>query len=157
MTRSLPPYRSFLASDSKIREVLRTHRTIAFVGISADPAHSSRTTATFLKQHGYQVIPVHQSEEDIMGIPPARSLRSLVDAVDLILFWPTTEDIERQMHDAVALNVSTVWLETGMCDAAVAYQFSREGFTVILDRNIQTEYEMYFPDNASDRPSEEDV
>jgi predicted CoA-binding protein len=49
------------------RTVAKEVKTIAIVGLSRDPAKPSRKIAGFLKRHGYRVIPVNPSEDEVLG------------------------------------------------------------------------------------------
>ncbi|HEY2808009.1 MAG TPA: CoA-binding protein [Steroidobacteraceae bacterium] len=53
--------------QGQIEALLRTARTIAVVGLSADPARPSHRVARALQGFGYRVIPVTPAQREILG------------------------------------------------------------------------------------------
>ena len=50
-----------------IAEVLRTYIRIAVVGLSSQPGRPSHGVAKYLKANGYQIVPVNQNEDEVLG------------------------------------------------------------------------------------------
>ncbi|TMI68553.1 CoA-binding protein [Candidatus Bathyarchaeota archaeon] len=48
-------------------DVLRKYKTIAVVGASKNPAKDAYTVPQFMKDHGYKVIPVNPTADEIVG------------------------------------------------------------------------------------------
>ena len=51
----------------EIAEILNNSRTVAIVGLSANPERPSYNVGKYLKEHGYQIIPVNPGEKKILG------------------------------------------------------------------------------------------
>ena len=49
------------------REVLKTSKTVAIIGCSANPYRTSNYAAKYLMNRGYTVIPVNPVEKEILG------------------------------------------------------------------------------------------
>src|SRR5260370_10584211 len=71
-------------------DVLRKYRTIAVVGASKHPAKDAYTVPQFMKDHGYKIIPVNPTADEIVGekaypnlMDLPAELASKVEIVDL--------------------------------------------------------------------------
>ncbi len=78
------------------REVLKKYKTIAVVGASKNPTKDANTVPQFMKDHGFKIIPVNPTADEIVGekaypslmdLPP--ELASKVEIVDV--FRPSDE------------------------------------------------------------------
>jgi hypothetical protein len=66
-----------------------------------------------LKEHGYQVYPVHPEAEQIDDVKCYDSLASLPDSVDGVLVVVPTERACQIVKDAAQAGVRNVWLQQG--------------------------------------------
>jgi len=87
-------------------EILRKYKTIAVVGASKNPAKDAYTVPQFMKDHGYKIIPVNPTADEIVGEKAYPSLTDLpselaskVEIVDV--FRPSEElpQVARQVVD----------------------------------------------------------
>ncbi len=150
--RPLPPFRTFLCSDSEIRELLRDHRSIAMVGLDDDPENPSYQAALELKQRGYRVLPVHPDGKVVFGLPAAPSLAAIREKVEIVAVLPPTDAAMALAEQAASIGAFVFWLESGLADARAAYQAHKNGLAVVLDRSLLREYEMHFPDDELGYP-----
>jgi uncharacterized protein len=58
------------------REVLRKYNTIAVVGASKNPQKDAYTVPQFMKDHGYTIVPINPTADEIVG---EKAYPSLVD------------------------------------------------------------------------------
>src|SRR5206468_5801710 len=63
-------------------EVLRKYKTIAVVGASKNPAKDAYTVPQFMKEHGYKIIPVNPTADEIVGEKAYPSLTDLPAELD---------------------------------------------------------------------------
>lgn len=147
MTPSLPPYRTFLASDSRIRDLLRTHRSIAFCGEFADDSEAVRDVARQLKQWGYRIVPVTARAPEALGVKACPSLEAVSEPIGIALVLPGVVDRKSLVRQAAARGVEAVWFEVGAADPEAAHLAFQLGLTAVLGRSIVREYEMHFPDD----------
>ena len=57
-----------MADDiATLRRILRTSRTIAVVGLSAEWHRPSFFAAKYMQEHGYRIVPVNPRYEEILG------------------------------------------------------------------------------------------
>ncbi len=67
-------------SKETIEKILDECRTIAVVGLSSNTARASNSVASYMRQNGYQVIPVNPNETEVFG---DKSYASLADVPPL--------------------------------------------------------------------------
>ncbi len=86
---------SRIATVSPMR-VLRKHRVIAVVGASKNPEKDAHSVPSYMKQHGYRIIPINPTADKILGekaystlldVPP--ELAKQIEVVDV--FRPSEE------------------------------------------------------------------
>lgn len=145
MSRSLPPYRTFLASDSEIRDLLRDHRTIAFCGLATHD-DAAIDVARRLKQYGYRVVPVRGDAPEVLGVAAAESIATVPEKIGIALVWRGSPDPAVIVTEAAEAAVAAVWFDVGAEDPDAAYLASQSGMTAVMGRSIIGEYEMHFTD-----------
>ncbi|MGB6068453.1 MAG: CoA-binding protein [Desulfomonilaceae bacterium] len=64
------------ADDGTLKQLLTDSHTIAVVGLSANPQKDSHKVAAYLKNHGYQIIPVNPAADEILGEKSYPDLKS---------------------------------------------------------------------------------
>ena len=134
-----------LTSDSQIRELLDTIRTVAVLG--ARPASMSHKAAFYvpqaLQQMGLAIRPVvvheHQDHQ-ILGEPVHRRLADVPGPIDLIDVFRRPQDLPPHLDDIPASRPRAVWLQSGIRHDAFAERLAREGIQVVQDRCLMVEY-----------------
>src|SRR5256885_6623196 len=58
------------------RDILRKYKTIAVVGASKNPQKDAYTVPQFMKDHGYSIVPINPTADEIVG---EKAYPSLVD------------------------------------------------------------------------------
>src|ERR687887_331667 len=114
-------------SDTKIREILATPRTVAVVGCSPDPDRDSHRIAALLKAKGHRVIPVNPSCQEILGERCFASLRDIPEPVEMV--------------DVCA---KILWLQLDVINEPAARKAQAAGLTVVMDRCPAIEYRRLF-------------
>lgn len=74
--------------DATLREILRTSRTIAVVGMSEKPDRDSHQIGAYLIEKGYNVIPINPAVPSVLGRPSYPNLSAVprdvtIDIVDV--------------------------------------------------------------------------
>lgn len=153
LPNALPPYRTFLASDAEIREILRDCRTIAVLGMGADPLAVRQRQA--LEQRGYRVLPAAAGPSAADGTVPAPPLTALGERADIVLVLAGAEDVGAAAREAAGAGARVLWLGRGVLAPEAAYRASRGGLQVVMGRDLLDEYMMHFPDDEIGYPSGE--
>ena len=131
-------------SDTKIREILATPRTIAVVGCSPDPDRDSHRIAALLKAKGHRVIPVNPSCQEILGERCFASLRAIPEPVEMVDVFRRPEFVDQIADDAVAVGAKILWLQLEVINEPAARKAHAAGLTVVMDRCPAIEYRRLF-------------
>ncbi|MGL4396830.1 MAG: CoA-binding protein [Hyphomicrobium sp.] len=127
-------------SDAEIADVLARARTIAVVGISANPMRPSHEVAAFLQRRGAVIRPVNPglAGQTLLGNPVAATLADVGGNVDMVDIFRNSEaagDVVRQAIDARdRLGIAVIWMQLGVINPAAAEQARRAGLTVVMNR-----------------------
>src|SRR2546430_15509095 len=65
-------------------KILTSARTIAVVGLSANPHRPSHDVARYLQRAGYRIIPVNPNVEEVLGERAYPGLRDIPQPVDVV-------------------------------------------------------------------------
>lgn len=127
----LPPYRTFLASDQEIQDLLRRHRTFL---IAAARGQTARALAEALRARGYRAV-------------EAESVEQVRERAGVVLVTAPSSDPEAWARRASEIGAEAVWFQPGVADPATAFRASRLGLTVVLGRDVVREHDMFFPEH----------
>lgn len=94
--------------------IIRNARTVAVVGLSANPSKPSNEVAIYLKLSGYRIYPVHPDEERLLGERVYRSVAEIPERVDVVDVFLRPERVPEVARDAVCAGAGTLWLQQGV-------------------------------------------
>lgn len=114
-------------------KILTSAKTIAIVGLSANPRRPSHGVARYLQQAGYRIIPVNPNVEEVLGEPAYPSLREIPQRVDVVDVFRRSEFVGAIVDDAIAIKASAVWLQDGVINPEAAARARASGLDVVMD------------------------
>src|SRR5512137_1936580 len=103
--------------QATLRRILRTCRTVAVVGLSAEWHRPSFFVAKYLQQHGYRVIPVNPRYESILGERCYARLEDIPEPVDMVDVFRREADVPPIARSAVAIGAKCLWQQLGIRSA----------------------------------------
>lgn len=136
-------------NSSEIRKILTGAKTVAVVGLSKDPEKDSYRVATYMKKHGYCIIPVNPTIDEVLD---EESYATLLEVpaekqkqIDLVDIFRRPEDVPRIVEQAVKLREKNgkpdvVWMQLGIINKRAAAIAKKAGLTVIMDKCIMQEH-----------------
>jgi predicted CoA-binding protein len=127
-----------------ISRVLQTCRTLAVVGLSADPARPSFSVARYMQEHGYRIIPVNPRYGSILGEKCYPDLKSVPEAVDLVDVFRRPAYCVAIAEDAVAIGAKALWLQIGVVNEEAKRIAEAAGLTVVMNRCLKIEHARLF-------------
>jgi hypothetical protein len=131
--------------DPEIAELLRRARTIAVVGLSADPRRPSHRVATALLQYGYEVVPVNPTLDTWNGRRAAPDLAAALAGlpagrtIDIVDVFRRSEHVAGIVDDCLRLELPALWLQQGVIDRHAAERARVAGMFVVMDRCLYVE------------------
>jgi len=134
-----------MADDiATLRRILRTSRTIAIVGLSAEWHRPSFFAAKYLQEHGYRVVPVNPRYDEILGERCHASLTTIEVPVDIVDVFRRTEDVMPIAEQAIAIKAKCLWQQIGVKNEAAAALAAAAGLEVVMNRCIKIEHGRLF-------------
>jgi uncharacterized protein len=123
-----------------ISALLRKARTIAMVGLSADPQKASNFVATYLLRAGYRVIPVSPKGGEILGQRVYPDLASIEVPIDLVDVFRPAKDCLGVVEQAIAARAKAVWIQLGIVAPEAGDRAEAAGLDVVMDLCIKMEH-----------------
>ena len=122
-------------TDTEIRDILSSVKTVAVVGWSPKPDRPSHGVAAFLKRRGYRVIPVNpgQAGQAALGETVVASLAE-AGPVDMVDIFRRSEEAGAVVDQAIAVGAKIVWMQLGVTDEAAAERARAAGLKVVMNR-----------------------
>ena len=134
-----------MADDiATLRRILRTSRTIAVVGLSAEWHRPSFFAAKYLQEHGYRVIPVNPRYDKILGERCHATLATIEIPVDIVDVFRRTEDVMPIAEAAIAIGAKCLWQQIGVRNEAAAALAASAGLEVVMNRCVKIEHGRLF-------------
>jgi hypothetical protein len=123
-----------------LRRILRTCRTIAVVGLSAEWHRPSYFAAKYMQDHGYRVVPVNPSYKEVLGEPCFPNLYDIPFPVDVVDCFRRAEEMPALARDAVAIGAKVFWMQLGIRNVAATSIAAAAGLDVVEDRCVKIEH-----------------
>lgn len=131
-------------SDDLIRRILDETRVIAMVGASDNPVRPSFIAFKYLRQRGFDVLPVNPTlaGRTILGVPVHARLADLSVPIDMVDIFRNSAAAGSVVDEALALSPrpKTIWMQLSVRNDAAAERASAFGLNVIMDRCPKIEY-----------------
>ena len=127
--------------ERTIEQILKESKTIAVVGLSANPGRDSHQVASYLKRNGYIIYPVNPNYEQVLGSRCYTNLSDIPDAIDIVDIFRRPEHIPPIAGEAVKIGAKVIWMQLGIRNEEAAETARRAGLQVIMDRCIKIEHQ----------------
>jgi len=144
MAAMMPTY-----PDELIKSVLRSTKTIAMVGASANDMRPSYFAMMYLLAKGYMIHPVNpaMAGKTILGQTVYASLKDLPPPVDMVEIFRASDAAPEIVRDVLAekerLGIKVVWMQLGVVSEAAAELARAAGLTVVMDRCPKIEHGLF--------------
>jgi predicted CoA-binding protein len=129
--------------DQEIKEVLRSSKTVAVIGMSPKEDRPSYGVASYLKSKGYRIIPVRPDGDKILGEKVYHSLTEIpreieIDVVDI---FRKSEDVPPVVEEAIHRGAKVVWMQEGIINQEACTKAEKAGLKVVMDRCTKKEHQ----------------
>ncbi len=127
-----------------ITEILEKYKTLAIVGLSAKTSRPSYGVASYMKNHGYRIMPVNPFQESVLGEKSYASLDDVPAPVEVVVIFRRPEFVPEIVDAAIRLQAQVVWMQEGVIHEAAAERARAAGLLVVQDRCILKEHAKRF-------------
>ena len=131
-------------SDSYIRGILNTVKTIAMVGISPKENRPSYFAFKYLLERDYRMIPINPGQvgKTILGQKVYAKLSDIPDPIDMVDVFRGSEHVLPIVQEAVALKPKpqVIWMQLMVRNDEAAKLAEDAGLKVVMNRCPKIEY-----------------
>jgi hypothetical protein len=120
-------------SDEMMREILSSAKTVASVGISGNKEKVSNSVGAFLQEHGYHLIPVNPTTDEVLGQKSYPDLSSVPEKIDVVQIFRRPEDVPPIVDEAIKVGAKVVWMQEGIVNEEAAKKAREAGLQVVMD------------------------
>ena len=137
---------------SQLRHILRSAKTIAVVGLSAQWNRPSFFAAKYMQAHGYTIIPVNPRYAETANSPGENILNekcyaSLLDIpvqVDIVDVFRKTDDVLPFAQEALQIGAQCFWQQLGVENAQAHAMVRMAGLQSVTNRCVKIEHARLF-------------
>jgi predicted CoA-binding protein len=130
-------------------EILKSGRVIAVVGLSPKPDRPSYGVASYLRAHGYRIIPVNPREKEILGERSYPDLSYIPEPVDVVDIFRRSEEVLDIVEQAISIGAKAVWLQEGVINEEAATRAKEAGLLVVMDKCMLEEHQKWGGQNEN--------
>lgn len=130
-----------LEADARERlKIIRNSRSVALVGVSANPIRSSNFVASYLIRTDFLTYPVNPMYDDVLGMRCYPSLADLPEVPDIVDIFRREDQIPGVVSEAIAVGAKVVWFQLGLRHDEAARMALDAGLAVVQDRCLKIEH-----------------
>ncbi|HHT62386.1 MAG: thioredoxin-disulfide reductase [Bacillota bacterium] len=117
---------------------LKNAKTIAVVGLSGNPERASFKVAKYLKENGYDIIPVNPTEAEVLGKTSYPDLMSLPAGIslDIVNIFRKSEAVGPIVDQAIKRRAKMIWMQEGIVNEEARKKAQDAGIDVVMDSCI---------------------
>jgi predicted CoA-binding protein len=131
-------------SDTYIRGILNTVKTIAMVGASDKENRPSYFVFKYLLERGYNMIPVNpgRAGRDVLGRRIYARLADIHEPIDMVDIFRASPFVPAVVQEALALSPrpQVIWMQLGVRNDEAAALAEANGLKVVMNRCPKIEY-----------------
>jgi predicted CoA-binding protein len=133
----------------EISEILTRFETVAVVGISKNVEKHAHEVPKYLKEHGYSIIPINPTADEILGEKAYPNLLTIPDElarkVEIVDVFRPPEEVGKIVEDAIVLRKKfgtphVIWMQLGIINEEATENARRAGFEVVMDHCMMKEH-----------------
>lgn len=130
-----------VTDDDELRTIL-DHETVAVVGCSSTPGKDAHEIPRYLREHGYEVIPVNPHADEIFDREAYDSLADVDEEIGIVDVFRPSDEVSGIVDTALDREDSPViWTQLGIRDEGATDRAEADGRQVVEDRCLKVEHQ----------------
>ena len=128
--------------DNSIKAILSNSKNIVIIGASTNPNKDSYKVMKFLKEKGFNVIPVNSltSNKRILGEKIYKDIDDINIDIDIVNIFRPSSEIFKIVNKIVNKKVKTVWLQLEVFCNQSKIKLNNLGINFIQNKCTKIEY-----------------
>ena len=119
-------------SIEEIKKIFQM-KTIAVVGMSPKPERPSHYVAMYMKEQGYNIIPINPGHNEIAGMKSFPSLLDIPQTIDVVDVFRRSEYVLSIAESAVTIGAKALWLQDGVINEDGSALAENAGLLVVMN------------------------
>ncbi len=119
-------------------------KTVAVVGMSPKPERPSHYVGMYLKEQGYDIIPVNPGHKEIAGMISYPSLLDIPVKVDVVDVFRRPEHAVPISEAAVEIGAKALWLQDGVINQEAIKLAEDAGLLVVMNDCMLRRHKQFF-------------
>jgi len=129
----------------EIKEILKTVKTVAVIGLSPDETKASHRVAKYLQSVGYKIYPIYPKEKTILGEKVYRALTDIPEKVDMVNIFRKPAIVMAVVDKAIERgDVDVIWAQVGIVNNLAGEKALKNGMKVIQNRCSMVDHKELF-------------
>jgi predicted CoA-binding protein len=124
----------------EVEDILTRFRRVAVVGLSPKADRPSYGVASYLRDQGFEVIPVNPSATEVLGLKSYPDLSSIPGPVEIVNIFRRSEDVGPIVEDAITIGAKAVWMQDGVVNEEAAKKARNAGLKVVMNECMMREH-----------------
>jgi len=117
-------------------EILKQAKTIAVVGATNTERRPGNVAPKYLIDHGFNIIPVNPTEQEIHGRKVYANLADIPEPIDMVAIFRASEHVPPIVDAAIASGAKFIWMQENVSHEEAAAKARAAGLEVVMDRCI---------------------
>ena len=119
-------------------------KTVAVIGMSPKPERPSHYVGMYLKEQGYDIIPVNPGHKEIAGMTSYPSLLDIPVKVDVVDVFRRPEHAVPISEAAVEIGAKALWLQDGVINDEAAKLAEDASLLVVMNDCMLRRHRQFF-------------
>ena len=133
------------SNAEEMKKYFEEAKTIAVIGASPDSSKASNHVAEYLRDVGYNMIPVYPKHDEILGQKVYRSLAEIEVPVDMVVVFRKPAALDAIADAVIARgDVKTYWTQLELINNDAAQRVKDAGINVVQNYCAMVEHKMLF-------------
>ena len=133
-------------SIEEIKKIFQM-KTIAVVGMSPKPERPSHYVAMYMKEQGYNIIPINPGHNEIAGMKSFPSLLDIPQTIDVVDVFRRSEYVLPIAESAVTVGAKALWLQEGVINENGSALAQKAGLLVVVSDCMLRRHRQIYSNN----------
>ena len=133
-------------SIEEIKKIFQM-KTIAVVGMSPKPERPSHYVAMYMKEQGYNIIPINPGHNEIVGMKSFPSLLDIPQIIDVVDVFRRSEYVLPIAESAVTVGAKALWLQDGVINENGSALAQKAGLLVVVSDCMLRRHRQIYSNN----------
>lgn len=133
---------------------MKKYNVIAVVGASKNPEKEAFTVPEYMKKHGYRIIPVNPTADQILGEKTYPSLADippeLANQVEIVDVFRPSEELPQVAQQTIDMKNRygrpfVFWAQLGLENEEAKLMLSKNGISYVMNACVRSLHQRYAP------------